>query len=287
VSDAPAASVIVRTKNSAGTVMETFRTLREQTIPCEIVVVDSGSTDATLDIAARWADRVVEIAPGEFSFGRALNIGAHNASAPVHFALSSHCYLHRPDYLERSLRYYESENVAATNGAPRDPDGEPLLEDFVQRFDDAFIDPYWGFSNHAASWRASVWEQFPFDEEIEACEDKEWAWRVLQAGHVIVFHPALLVSSRHRERSGTKALFERSRREARALARHIPVHPASFREACRQWWNGVPEEPVYPPIFYRLNYYRAAEIFGRYVGQAEVRTKAVPVPRVPERVGVD
>ena len=36
-------------------------------------------------------DRLIEISPEEFTFGHALNLGAEAASAPIHFALSSHC----------------------------------------------------------------------------------------------------------------------------------------------------------------------------------------------------
>ena len=264
-------SVIVRTKNSADTVERTFETLRAQTVSVEIVVVDSGSTDTTLDIARRHADEIVSTASERFSFGRALNEGAERASGDIHFALSSHCWLDRTDWVERSLACYEHGVVVGTNGALYGPRGETLYELFHQTAADAFVDPYWGFSNHASSWRASIWREYRFDEEMEACEDKEWAWRVLNAGNVLAFHPALAVDSKHREKAGTRALFERSRKEARALARHVPVKPRSIREAVRQWWDLVPDEPYYPPFFYRLNYLRSAEIFGRYLGQAEAR----------------
>ena len=85
------ASVIVRTKDKADTVEATFAALRPQTVPVEVVVVDSGSTDGTLEIARRHADRLVEIPAEAFTFGRALNVGAAAATAPVHFALSAHC----------------------------------------------------------------------------------------------------------------------------------------------------------------------------------------------------
>jgi rhamnosyltransferase len=264
-------SVIVRTKNSAATVGETFRGLRRQTVDCEIVAVDSGSADGTLEIISTYADELVQIPAERFSYGGALNLGADRASGEVQFALSSHCFLERDDWIERSLTFYEDRRVAGTNGAHFGPRGELLFEPMFQTFEDAWTDPYWGFSNHAGSWRASVWREHRFDGEMEACEDKEWAWRVLGAGHVLVFHPALTVSSKHREKSGTRALFDRSRREARALARQVPVGPRTAREAIDQWWNQVPERPLYPPLFYRLNYLRAAEICGRYVGQWEAR----------------
>ena len=113
----PPASVIVRTRDAAATVERVFRALRAQTVESEILVVDSGSTDGTLDVARRWCDRLLTLSPSDFSFGRALNVGAAAARAPVHFALSAHCWPERTDWIERSLRHYERADAAGTSGA--------------------------------------------------------------------------------------------------------------------------------------------------------------------------
>ncbi len=78
------ASAVVRTYDSSATVEATFASLRAQDVPVEIVVVDSGSTDGTLDLARRYADLVLEVPHEEFSYGGTLNRGAAAASAPVH-----------------------------------------------------------------------------------------------------------------------------------------------------------------------------------------------------------
>jgi rhamnosyltransferase len=265
------ASVIVRTKDSARTLRSALGSIRSQSVESEIVVVDSGSTDDTVSIAKEFGAIVVSMPAEQFSFGRGLNLGASRASAPIHFALSSHCVLPRDDYVERSLAFYERPDVAATHGKPYDALGRPLLEPYFQSADDAYVDPYWGYSNHAASWRADVWRHHPFNEQIEACEDLEWAWRVLNDGYVIVFDPRLVVATNHRIAQGIRPLFNRSRREARALARYLDVEPRTLRAAIRQWWYRIPPNPPYPPLFYRANYWKVAEIFGRYVGQAEAR----------------
>lgn len=262
-------SVIVRSKDSAATIEATLKSLREQTVSTEIVIVDSGSQDRTLDIARPLSDAIVEIPAEAFTFGRALNIGARHASGEIHFALSSHCTLPTANWIARSLEHYADEQVAGTNGQTFLPDLRPLLEPKILTFEDARRNPYWGFSNHAGSWRASVWRECPFNEEIEACEDKEWSWRVLRAGWKIVMDPRLVVSGEHRRRAGTRMLYQRVRREARALSAYAELPPLTLRDAVNCWWNDLPDPTPHPPLFHRLNYLRAADIFGRYLGQRD------------------
>jgi rhamnosyltransferase len=268
-----AGSVIVRAKNEAATIERTLAQLRDQTVDVEVVVVDSGSTDGTLEIARRWCDQLIEIPSERFTFGRALNLGAEAASAPIHFAVSAHCKPERSDWIERSLLQYERPEVAATNGARYSPDQRPLSETFYQDATTARAHPLWGFSNHAASWRAAVWREFPFDESMEACEDKEWSWRVLNAGWLVAYDPLLSVSSAHRERSGVRSYYRRIERETRELAAHDAFPAFGPRDAFGEWWSGHPDDSRYPPLVHRVNYYRAAEIAGKYVGARRGRRK--------------
>jgi rhamnosyltransferase len=131
--------------------------------------------------------------------------------------------------------------------------------------------PFDGFSNHAASWRASVWEQHPFDEELDACEDKEWAWRVLDAGWTIVYDPLFWVSLVHRRQSGLRAFYRRVERESEALGRIGALEPMTLRDALAEWWSGFPADTPYPALFHRMNYLRAADIAGRYRGLKAAR----------------
>ena len=56
-------TVIVPTRNAARTLADCLMSLRAQTYPCRIVVVDNGSSDGTHAVAARWADFVLEAGP--------------------------------------------------------------------------------------------------------------------------------------------------------------------------------------------------------------------------------
>jgi rhamnosyltransferase len=278
------ASVVVRTFNSARTVQACLTSLRRQTVVPEIVVVDSGSTDATLPVAERFADRIVEMPQRDFSYGRALNIGAGVASAPVHFALSSHCVVPSERWVETALRYYRNPEVAATNGQITTPDGASLRRPFLQTRETALPNPFWGFSNHASSWRADVWRLEPFDESLIAAEDFEWSGRVLARGYAIVFDPALLVPGDHRTRQGALALYRRVRRETLAIGGFRDVEPLSLREALVEWWAR------HPPGTRRhrqlVSPYRLASIGGRYTAGRELRRRRDAGPPVRHRLHV-
>src|SRR4051812_7090978 len=70
----PTISVVIRTFNEERHIGRLLVGLKRQSVkPDEIVLVDSGSTDATRFIARPHVSKLVEISPAEFSFGRALN----------------------------------------------------------------------------------------------------------------------------------------------------------------------------------------------------------------------
>jgi rhamnosyltransferase len=283
MSAAPRASVVVRTYDSGRTLTECLEAIRAQTVAAEIVVVDSGSTDATLSIAERLADRIVEMGRGAFSYGGALNRGAAAAAAPVHFAVSSHCVLPRRDWIERSLRHYERSDVAGTNGQLTRPDGAPLREPLVLTRDTPQPDPLWGFSNHASSWRAAVWREEAFDETLIASEDFEWADRVLARGLALVFDPDLTVPGDHLRAQGLAGLYRRSHRELLGTAAFRTVEPPTARGALEEWWQHAPGTSRHRQL---LSPYRAATIAGRYRAGITLRARArsgEPVGRRPAR----
>jgi rhamnosyltransferase len=260
-----AASVIVRCRDEARTLERTLESLRRQTVAPEIVVVDSGSRDGSLEIARRMCDQLIEIPPESFTFGSALNVGARAATAPIHFALSAHCCAEREDWVERTLSHYDREDVAGVTGYHSLPDSTPLTEPFYQHADHARAHPFWGFSNHASSWRAKVWEEYPFDERLGAAEDREWAFRVLDAGWVIVFDPLLHVDLSHVWRSGIGEFFRRQRGSARAIASFADLPPYRVRDSIREWWGEMPDRR-HSKLLYRLDYRRMAGIAGKYMG---------------------
>lgn len=277
--DAPQVSVIVRTRDGVAMLAATVESIRAQTVAAEIVVVDSGSVDGSLEFARRTADQVVVLGPGRFSFGGALNRGAERARGRFHAALSAHTVLPREDWLERAVGHLCRPRIAAACGCWGDPrDDGPLESGLDQGL--AEWSPRWGFSNTASAWRGEVWREHRFDERMRAAEDLEWAWRVLSAGWRIAIDPALTVSGEHRRAAGLRALLDREMREQRELCSYTPARPLSGRAALAGWWGEMPPTSPFPPALRRANPYRMAEYGGRWLGgrRALIRRRQTPRP---------
>jgi rhamnosyltransferase len=247
-------SVVIRSFNSASTIEATLRSVRSQTIRAEIVLVDSGSTDETLTVAAPYVDRLVTMRKSEFSFGRALNRGFEASSGEILHPLSSHCTFQHERHLARVLELHVNEQVAATNGESLGPSNGALTATiFVREWPTPKL-LWWGFSNHSSSVRRSVWAQIPFDERLPACEDKEWAQRVYATdpSWTIAFDPKLRVPATHRTKQGLKHLYRRGFIEGYALQSILPDVVLSAPTVLQQWVFWAPPNGRLPAAAYGL-----------------------------------
>jgi rhamnosyltransferase len=275
--DQPTISAIVRTFNEARWIGETLSALRGQNypIPIEIIVVDSGSTDNTLEIAAPLADRIVNLSPGTFTFGRALNRGAETATGELLLNLSADATPIDTDYLRSLIAPLEAPEVVATFGrdCPR-PDASPSQARDAETWFPATrsLDPARRYSNANACIRRSIWEQFPFNEILKGAEDLEWARRVLTAGHRIVYVPEAMVS--HSHPPSPRDVYARAFRQRRTLCSLDPVERGFSPGHALRFWLGISTLDFIYALrhhyaiqwFFHIPLYRAAQAWGLYQG---------------------
>ena len=116
----PRASIVVRCHNEAEHIGKLFEEIKKQTFTdYEVIVVDSGSTDRTLEIVAGEEARVEHIAKDDFSFGRSLNIGCRVARGELLVFVSAHCYPGNEYWLSNLISGFEDEKVAVVYGKQR------------------------------------------------------------------------------------------------------------------------------------------------------------------------
>jgi len=228
----PRASIVVRCYNEAEHIAKLLHGIEEQTMQdYEVVLVDSGSTDGTVETAENWdVDEIVYIDPENFSFGRALNYGCEAATGEFCVIASAHVYPRRDDWLERLLEKFEDEDVALVYGKQRGNHMTTFSEKqiFKQWFPENDIDHQdHPFCNNAnAAIRRDLWEKFPYDEELTGLEDVDWAKRVQEAGHEISYASDAEIVHVHDETP--REIFNRYRRESYAQKQIFPDREFTF-----------------------------------------------------------
>ncbi len=231
MNDLPSCSVIIRCLNEERHIGRLLCGILRQTLgEVQIIVVDSGSTDATVAIASRFPVEIVHIRPEDFSFGRSLNLGCRRSRGDCLVFASAHVYPVYEDWLEKLIRPLCGERVALAYGKQRG-DGTTRYSErrlFEQWFpDDSNGDQGTPFCNNAnAAIRREVWEQLPYDETLTGLEDIDWAQRAKTLGYRIAYVAEAEVIHLHDET--LVQIYNRYRREAMALKRIFPHERFSF-----------------------------------------------------------
>jgi glycosyltransferase involved in cell wall biosynthesis len=109
-------SVVIPTYNEEKNIERCLSALNEQTIPrekFEVIVVDGQSGDKTVEIAQKYADKVIQqVSKG---VGGARNDGVKIASGDVIVTTDADCVPYG-EWLEIILEHFEDENVIAVTG---------------------------------------------------------------------------------------------------------------------------------------------------------------------------
>jgi rhamnosyltransferase len=233
----PKVSIIIRCYNEEEHIGRLLSGILQQTIKdVEIIVVDSGSTDATLSIARRYPVRILHIAPQDFSFGRSLNRGCAAAEGELLVFASAHVYPLYKDWLEKLIAQFEQNPaVALSYGGQRGNEVTKYSEHqvFAHWFPaKSNLDQDHPFCNNAnAAVRRSLWERFPYDEQLTGLEDLDWAKRVMRDGHKIAYEAGAVIAHVHNETP--ERIQNRYQREAIALKRIFPEERFTFVDFAR------------------------------------------------------
>lgn len=198
-------SVIIRTFNEQKYLPGLLEILREQTCrDVELIVVDSGSTDCTQEIARACCDKVVCIESKDFTFGYSLNVGIQSSGGRYIAIVSAHTKPVKETWLERLIEPLHHDRTAMVYGRQVGWETSKFSEvqDFRRTFgkDRETLRPPRFFANNANSAvRKALWERHRFDETLTGLEDVEWAKFWMERDHQIVYEPAAAIYHIHEE----------------------------------------------------------------------------------------
>jgi rhamnosyltransferase len=213
-------SVVIPTKNAGPLFRDTLEALRRQKYKdaIELVFVDSGSTDDTINMAEAYGAAVKSIPPQEFDHGLTRNLGIEMATGEIIILLSQDA-IPGDDYLVQNfVDAFDDPQVAGAYArqVPRE-DADILTKrnlnnwltgrtveevrwikdwDSYKKLSPMKRHHFYNFDDVCSAIRKSVWRSIPF-RASDFGEDIDWSQRILEAGWKIAYWPKSYVIHSH------------------------------------------------------------------------------------------
>ena len=229
-------SIIIRAFNEEKHIGKLIKGIKLQisSHDTEIILVDSGSTDRTVEIAEEEGAKVIHILPEEFSFGYALNVGAEQAEGEILLFASAHVYPVYTNWIEKMMEPFSKDKVALVYGRQIGDANSKYSEHriFAKWFPkNSNYNQHYPFCNNAnTAIRKELWKEQPYDEQLTGLEDLAWAEQILLKGYHLVYESEAVIVHVHEETP--KKVYNRYLREAIAFKRIRPHARFSF-------WNFI------------------------------------------------
>lgn len=194
-------TVIMRSKNSDWVIDDTLKALFSQDFKnFETLVVDSGSTDRTLEIVRHYPVRLVEIEPQNYFPGAVLNMAIERTRGALIVFVNSDAVAQTPQTLGHLVAAFDDPEVKAAfaRQTPRPEAKGWVRRDYAESFPPHGGAPPWiTLSLPLAAVRRSTWEAHPFYKDAWASEDTEWGRWAQSQGHVVRYVPDAIVMHSH------------------------------------------------------------------------------------------
>jgi len=213
-------SIVIPVKNGSSTLRSCLDGIFTQTLihSTEVIVIDSGSSDGTLEILKTYPVKVHQIEPREFNHGSTRNLGVSLSKGRFVVMTVQDATPADDKWLETMLRHFDDPMVAGVCGQQivrHDADKNPLQwfkpqgeADVIRyRFEDPAVfenmpgkeqHSYCNWDDVNAMYRKEFLETIPF-HHISFGEDTLWARDALSAGYAIVYDYSARVYHYHHQ----------------------------------------------------------------------------------------
>lgn len=254
----PAVAIVMRAKNEMPHAERTLAALQIQTLRnFDLVAVDSGSTDGTMEQLERTAQRVIHIAPEDYVPGKVLNHAIAQTAADIIVLLNADAVPQSEQWFERLIRpILENEADATFSRQIARPNARFIVAyDYERAYDPARMRPGF-FSAVACAFKRTLWEARRFREEGYA-EDAAWARACMADGARFRLVSESVVE--HSHNYTLEELYRKRFRQAAALGQN-PAFSSYLKEMVRDLLHAGGKLALHTipyNIAYRTTIYRA------------------------------
>lgn len=238
-------SIVIRTLNEDKFLAECLDNIKKQIIKhsYKIIIVDSGSTDGTLEIARAYGAKIIYIEKDIFTFGRSLNLGCAIGQGELIVILSAHCIPTDQYWLQNLIRPFHDKSVAYIYGRQVARSGvnkiseKWIFEKYYPNSDKELTSLPFFCNNANAVIKREIWEKYKFDENLTGLEDMAIAKRLCADNYKIGYAHKSIVEHIHEE--SWQQIKTRYEREAVALASIAPELSLNFFEGMRLFCSAI------------------------------------------------
>lgn len=239
-------SIIILTKNGGNNFPQLLERIFSQQYSgsYEVIIIDSGSTDGTIEEARKYSVKLLEIKPAEFHHGHTRNVGAELARGQYLVYITQDALPLGNDWLQKLTDDFSESQVAMVIGRQIPHENTSLPDKFyyyydfpdkrlvVKRGETAYFHDNNFISNVNSALRKQIWQEHRFSETIVMAEDKELAGRLLFAGWTIIYDPE--PSVRHSHNFSIPEVFDRALDYGLALRQGAAAHIRSKRSRIKR-----------------------------------------------------
>ncbi|MGY4884319.1 MAG: glycosyltransferase family 2 protein [Nanobdellota archaeon] len=216
----PESSIVILTRNAGDKLKNTLDHIFSQKYKdFEVIIIDSASTDNTLDIAKKYPVRIKKIKVEEFGHGKTRSLGAKLSKGKYVIYITHDAVPKDNNWLYELINPLKKDKkIAGVYSRQVPKENEKAIERcfYLSLYPDK--DKLWGwenftqgdniFSDVSSAIKRDILLKHPYSDKIIISEDYEWAIRILKEGYNIFYNSKSQVF--HSHNYGLIKLFKRN-----------------------------------------------------------------------------